>query len=183
MAVANPTLGAPFVSGFFNLRFFPIAVIMTLDNTARFMSSNATPGFRPDKPVEQKRTRILLADSNASFLEFAREELSLHPDFEVVGCVRTGKEALAMTRELSPQVVFLDLFAVLLDLFVPGQNAMETIVRIKALPNPPKIIILSHRESDEYRPGVFAAGADEFLIKPEFKQLAQPLVRKLASRP
>ena len=179
MAVADPTLGAPFLSGFSSLRFFPIALIMTLDNTAQFMPSNAKSGFRPG---EQKRTRILLADSNASFLEFAREELSLHPEFEVVGCVRTGKEALAMTRELSPQVVFLDLFAVLLDLFVPGQNAMETIVRIKALPNPPKLIILSHRESDEYRPSVFAAGADEFLIKPEFKQLAQPLVRKLVSR-
>ena len=156
--------------------------MMFLDNTARFMSPNGNPGFRPDKTVEWKRTRILLADSNASFLEFAREELSVHPDFEIVGCVRTGKEALAMTRELVPDVVFLDLFAVLLDLFVPGQNAMETIVRLKALPNPPKIVILSHRESDEYRPGVFAAGADEFLTKPEFKQLARPTICKLVPR-
>lgn len=146
------------------------------------MSPNGKPGFRPDKTVQRKRTRILLADSNASFLEFAREELSVHPDLEVVGCVRTGKEALAMTRELSPDVVFLDLFAVLLDLFVPGQNAMETIIRLKALPSPPKIIILSHRESDEYRPSVFGAGADEFLTKPEFKQLAAAVVRKLVPR-
>ena len=146
------------------------------------MSPNGRPGFRQEKTVERKRTRILLVDSNASFLDFAREELSLHPDFEVVGSVRTGKEALAMTQELTPDVVFLDLFVVLLDLFVPGQNAMETIVRLKSLNNPPKVIILSHRESDEYRPGAFAAGADEFLTKPEFKQLAQPLVRKLLAR-
>ena len=155
---------------------------MTLDNTARLMSPNGNPGYRHDGPAERKRARILLADSNASFLEFAREELSAHPELEVVGCVRTGKEALAKTRELSPDIVFLDLFAVLLDLFVPGQNAMETVVRLKALPNPPKIVILSHRESDEYRPGAFAAGADEFLTKPEFKQLAQPVIRKLMSQ-
>jgi len=156
----------------------------TLDNTARFMQTppNSNPESRHDKPVERQRTRILLADSNASFLEFAREELSVHPDFEVVGCVRTGKEALAMARELSPQIVFLDLFAALLDLFVPGQNAMETIVRLKGLPNPPKVVVLSHRESDEYRPAAFAAGADEFITKPEFKQVVQPLVRKLVSR-
>jgi len=154
----------------------------TLDNTARFMPMAPNQGSRHDKTSTGKRTRILLADSNASFLEFAREELSVHLDFEVVGCVRTGKEALTMTRELSPDIVFLDLFAVLLDLFVPGQNAMETIIRLKALPNAPKIVILSHRESDEYRPGIFAAGADEFLTKPEFRQLAQPIVRKLISR-
>ena len=87
-----------------------------------------------------------------------------------------------MTRELTPAIVVLDLFAELLDLIVPGQNAKETIIRLKALPNAPKIVILSHRESDEYRPGIFAAGADEFLTKPEFRQLAQPIVRKLISR-
>ena len=156
--------------------------MISVDNTAQFMSPNGNQGLRRDKTVVGKRTRVLLADSNASFLEFAREELSLHPDLEVVGCVRTGKEALAATCELSPQVVFLDLFAVLLDLFVPGQNAMETIIRLKALPNAPKVVILSHRESDEYRPSVFAAGADEFLTKPEFKQLAQLIVRKLVPR-
>jgi CheY-like chemotaxis protein len=156
--------------------------MMALDNTGRFMALNGNPGFDEGKTVARKRTRILLADSNASFLEFAREELSVHPDLEVVGSVRTGKEALAMARERSPDVIFLDLFAVLLDLFVPGQNAMETIVRLKALPNPPKIVVLSHRESDEYRPSAFAAGADEFLTKPEFKQLAHPLVRKLVPR-
>jgi len=157
---------------------------MTLDNTTRLMDkpSNANPESRRDKSAERKRTRILLADSNVAFLEFAREELSLHPDIEVVGCARTGKEAMAMTLELSPHVVFLDLFVVLLDLFVPGQNAMETVVRLKALPNPPKVVILSHRESDEYRPVAFAAGADEFLTKPEFKLLAQPLLRKLVPR-
>jgi len=103
--------------------------MMTLDNNARFMHTppNSNPESRHDKPAERQRTRILLADSNVAFLEFAREELSLHPDFEVIGCVRTGKGALAMTRELSPHVVFLDLFVVLLDLFVPGQNAMETV--------------------------------------------------------
>ena len=45
----------------------------------------------------------------------------------------------------------------LLDLFVPGQNAMETIIRLKSLPSAPKVVVLSHRESDEYRPGAFAA--------------------------
>jgi len=146
------------------------------------MSPNANPESRKVNTGERTRTRILLADSNASFLEFAREELSVYPDLEIVGCVRTGKEALVMTSELSPHVVFLDLFVVLLDFFVPGQNAMETILRLKALPNSPKVVILSHRESDEYRPGAFAAGADEFLTKPEFKQLAQQLVRKLVPR-
>ena len=158
--------------------------MQTLDNTARLMPMppNANPESRPNTTAQRKRTRILLADSNASFLEFAKEELSVHLDFEVIGCVRTGKEALNLTRELSPDVVFLDLFAVLLDLFVPGQNAMETIIRLKALPNPPKLIVMSHRESDEYRPVAFAAGADEFLTKPEFKQLAHPILRKLVSK-
>ncbi|MFO1512554.1 MAG: response regulator [Verrucomicrobiota bacterium] len=155
------------------------------DNTARLMKlePNARPESERKQPSPRPPIRILLADDNAAFLEFAREELSFHPDFEVVGCVRTGKGALAMTQELSPHVVFLDLFVVLLDLFVPGQNAMETVVRLKSLPQAPKVIILSHRDSDEYRPGAFAAGADEFLTKPQFKLLARALVRELTTRP
>jgi DNA-binding NarL/FixJ family response regulator len=154
------------------------------DNTARLMDlpPNASSESGPEKPAGRPPVRILLADDNSAFLEFAREELSFHPDFEVVGCVRTGQGALAMTRELSPHVVFLDLFVVLLDLFVPGQNAMETVVQLKSLPRPPKVIILSHRDSDEYRPGAFAAGADEFLTKPQFKLLARSLVRRLTNR-
>lgn len=155
------------------------------DNTARLMSTDPHPAQETarEQPTLRQPIRILLADDNAAFLEFAREELSFHPDFEVVGCVRTGKGALAMTQELSPHIVFLDLFVVLLDLFVPGQNAMETVVRLKSLPQPPKVIILSHRDSDEYRPGAFAAGADEFLTKPQFKLLARSIVRRLTNRP
>ena len=153
-------------------------------NTARLMDE--TPN-KPHSSSEARSTlgqpiRILLADGNAAFLEFAREELSLQPDFEIVASVRTGKSALTLTSELSPDVVFLDLFVVLLDLFVPGQNAMETILRLKSLPRAPKVIILSPHDSGEYRPAALAAGADEFLTKPQFKACAQPLVRKLVPR-
>ena len=142
---------------------------------------NDSPQPGEEKTAAPQRIRILLADDSEAFLQTARKELALNPDYEIVASVRTGKEALAMTRYLSPHVVFLDLFVVLLDLFVPGQNAMETIVRLKALPNPPKVVILSHRDSDEYRPSIFASGADEFLTKPQFSLLARTVVRKLMS--
>jgi len=150
------------------------------DNTEQFMrtSDNSDPAKQESHP----RIRILLADENLPFLAFAREALSSHPQFQVVACVRTGKDALAMTRELAPDVVFIDLFVVLLELFVPGQNAMEAILRLKALPRAPKVVIVSHRDSDEYRPAAFSAGADEFLTKPQFQLLAGPLVRRLTQR-
>ncbi len=148
-----------------------------MDATSHESQPSSRASTNPRPPI-----RILLADGNAAFLEFAREELSLQPDFEVVASVRTGKGALNLTRELSPDVVFLDLFAVLLDLFVPGQNSMETILRFKSLPQAPKVIVLSPYDSDEYRPAALAAGADEFVTKPQFKTLARPLVRKLAPR-
>lgn len=155
------------------------------DDTARLMSAtpNEDPKSVQNKTDDRPRVRILLADDSPAFLQSARKELALNPDFEIVASVRTGKEALAMTRYLSPHVVFLDLFVVLLDLFVPGQNAMETIVRLKALPHPPKVVILSHRDSDEYRPSIFASGADEFLTKPQFSLLARSVVRKLMANP
>lgn len=161
-----------------------MVVTMNHSDTARLMDealNQPCPASKvkstPGQPI-----RILLADGNAAFLEFAREELSLQPEFEVVACVRTGKSALNLTGKLSPDVVFLDLFVVLLDLFVPGQNAMETILRLKALPQAPKVITLSPHDSDEYRPATLAAGADEFLTKPQFKAHARSLVRKLVPR-
>lgn len=160
-------------------------MIANMTNAESVLHGDTLPHFGPEcsrsETASAQPVRILLVDDNKAFLESAREELSLQPGFEVVGCAHTGRDALAMTQELLPQVVFVDLFAVLLDLYVPGRNSMETVVRLKAMPNAPKVIILSHRDSD-YRPLAIAAGADDFLVKPQFKLLARSTVRNLTRR-
>jgi two-component system, NarL family, response regulator LiaR len=53
--------------------------------------------------------RILITDDHGVVRQGLRMFLSLDPQLEVVGEAENGEEALAMARELKPDVVLMDL--------------------------------------------------------------------------
>lgn len=55
-----------------------------------------------------ERIRILLADDHTLVREAIAMQLCTQSDFDVVASVRTGREAVAKTRDLQPDVVILD---------------------------------------------------------------------------
>ena len=58
------------------------------------------------------------------------------PGIEVVGGARDGAEAVALTRELRPAVV-------LMDMRMPGMDGLTATKAITALDDPPAVIVLS----------------------------------------
>nr|WP_221442551.1 response regulator transcription factor [Nocardiopsis algeriensis] len=84
--------------------------------------------------------------------------LDAAPDIEVVGEGGDGEEAVRLVRELEPDVV-------LLDIRMPGTDGLTAATRIAALPDPPRVVLLTTFDLDEYVHSALRAGAVGFLLK------------------
>jgi DNA-binding NarL/FixJ family response regulator len=104
-------------------------------------------------------TRILLADDQALVRGGLRMILDAQPDLEVVGEATDGREALQQARELSPQLV-------LMDVRMPELDGLETTRRLLSHHEPsPKVIVLTTFDLDDYVYDAIRAGASGFLLK------------------
>ncbi len=76
----------------------------------------------------------------------------------VVGEAADGDQAVAAARRTRPDLV-------LLDIRMPGLDGLEAARRILALESPPKVVMLTTFDLDEYVYAALSAGASGFLLK------------------
>ena len=102
---------------------------------------------------------VLIAQSD----DVAREELvsilSAAEDMEVVGAIRNGDAAIALTRKLEPDIVLVDLDLV-------GKDGIETTEAISTMLPGVGVILLSTDMSAEVLRRAMVAGARQFLQMP-----------------
>ncbi|MGY6022162.1 response regulator transcription factor [Streptomyces spinosirectus] len=103
--------------------------------------------------------RIVLADDERMVRTALRAILSAEPDLEVVGEAATGSEAVAVVREVRPDVVLMDVRMPEID----GIRATERI--LGTLDGPPRIVVVTTFENDSYVYDALRAGAAGFLLK------------------
>jgi DNA-binding NarL/FixJ family response regulator len=102
--------------------------------------------------------KILIADDHPVVREGLFAMLSREVDFEVVGEAKDGVEAVNKTKELSPDVV-------LMDLRMPDMDGVEAMRQIKSAMPDVKFIILTTYSDDEYIFSGIEAGARAYLLK------------------
>jgi DNA-binding NarL/FixJ family response regulator len=102
--------------------------------------------------------RILIVDDAPSVREAMRWALEDEPDLVVVGEAGDGRAAV-------DQAIFLAADAVLLDIDLPGLNGYAVTRSLKALPDPPVVILLTIYADDASRQHGSAAGSDGFIEK------------------
>lgn len=113
--------------------------------------------------------RIILADDHAIFRDGLRSLLENQPRMEVLAEADNGREAVRLARELSPDVV-------VMDLTMPGLNGVEATRQITSASPKIKVIALS-MHADQSRVGdMLAAGASGYLLKNSaFEELIQAI--------
>jgi DNA-binding NarL/FixJ family response regulator len=101
---------------------------------------------------------VLLVDGYALNADLLAAYLAGVPHARFVGVVQSGEEALAAVSGRRPDLV-------LMDAGLPQFAAFEATARIKALPDPPHIVILTTCDSEACRLRADRAGADGCLVK------------------
>jgi DNA-binding NarL/FixJ family response regulator len=102
--------------------------------------------------------RVLIVDDQELIRIGFRLFLQTQADLEVVGEAADGQEALAQAAELRPDVV-------LMDVRMPRMDGVEATARLTATDRPPRVLILTTYDLDEYVFGALRAGASGFLLK------------------
>jgi DNA-binding NarL/FixJ family response regulator len=103
--------------------------------------------------------RVLLADDQTLVRSGFRMILRAEPGIEVVGEASDGAEAIALARELDPDVV-------LMDVRMPNVDGIEATWRIMdGSEHAPRVLVLTTFDLDEYVYEALRAGASGFLLK------------------
>lgn len=102
--------------------------------------------------------RVLVVDDQAVVRIGFSAMLAAQEDMEVAGLAGDGREALRLAREARPDVV-------LLDVRMPVLGGIEATRLLREAPDPPKVLILTTFDLDEYVYAALRAGASGFLLK------------------
>jgi DNA-binding NarL/FixJ family response regulator len=104
------------------------------------------------------RIRVVLVDDDALVRAGFRMILSSAEDLAVVGEVGDGSQAVQAVREHRPDVV-------LMDIRMPEMDGISATQRLRELPEPPQVIVLTTFHLDEYVLRALRVGASGFLLK------------------
>ncbi|CAM3988845.1 response regulator [Smaragdicoccus niigatensis] len=102
--------------------------------------------------------RVLLVDDDPLVRSALALMLGGDSDLTVVGQASDGREAIAMVETERPDVV-------LMDIRMPHMNGLEATKVLHSQASPPRVIVLTTFDADDYVIGAIAAGADGFLLK------------------
>jgi DNA-binding NarL/FixJ family response regulator len=109
-------------------------------------------------PDPTRKISVLLADDHTMFRQGLATILASYGGVEVVGEVPNNSEALRLVGELSPDVV-------IMQVQMPFERAKESLERMRALPHPPKVIVVTMFEEPRYVRSMMELGASAYLVK------------------
>ncbi len=102
---------------------------------------------------------LLIADDDAVTRSGLRVLLAAQPGIAVVGEAADGVEAVEQARRLRPDVV-------LMDVRMPRRNGIEATRHLLAdAAAPPKVVVITTFENDDYVTAALSAGASGFVLK------------------
>lgn len=107
----------------------------------------------------QENIRTLIVEDDPMVAEVNRGFLEATGGFEIVGLARSGLEALTLIQTTQPQLV-------ILDIFLPDLNGLETLAEIRKRNEPVDVIMVTAARDSETITNVFRYGAIDYIVKP-----------------
>ena len=120
-----------------------------------------------------KKIRILLADDHTVVRQGLRLLLIRNPDMDVVAEASSGREAVALCRQVNPDVA-------IMDVAMPEMNGVEATRQIRQEGSDANVIILSMHKDAIYVRETLRAGAKGYLLKDAMDQDVVRAVRAVA---
>lgn len=117
--------------------------------------------------------RVLIAEDEAIIRMDLREMLA-EEGHEVVGEARNGEEAIALAREVTPDVIFMDVK-------MPGMNGIEA-ARVIGEDRLAPVVMVTAFSQQTYVDEAAEAGAMAYLVKPFSKRDIVPAMTVAVSR-
>ncbi|WP_138733123.1 response regulator transcription factor [Modestobacter excelsi] len=102
--------------------------------------------------------RVVLVDDHRLFRESLGALLAVHEGIEVVAEGADGEDAVRLTREHRPDVV-------LLDVEMPGQSVLTSLVEIRSASPSTRIVVLTMHENTTLARQLLLRGASAYLVK------------------
>ena len=139
------------------------------EETVEATQAEAQAESQADAPVQDRRrggdrrqatgkTRVVIVDGHTLFRRGVRNILELESDIEVIGEAGSGREAIAVVEELTPDVI-------LMDLSLPAPNGIETTQRIKRELPHTGVIVLAPGDDEDQLFDAIKAGAAAYVLK------------------
>ncbi len=108
---------------------------------------------KPGPPI-----RVVVVDDQQMVRAGFRMVIDSQPDLTVVGEAGDGAAAVQLLRSTPADVV-------LMDIRMPGVDGLEATRQVTALPEAPRVVVLTTFDLDEYVVAAIGAGASGFLLK------------------
>jgi DNA-binding NarL/FixJ family response regulator len=118
--------------------------------------------------------RVVIADDQGMVRSGFTTLLNSEPDIEVIGEAVNGAEAVSRAAALRPDVI-------LMDVRMPVLDGLQATRQISAMIDPPKVLVLTTFDLDDYVYQALRWGASGFLLKDASAEELANAVRVVAS--
>lgn len=115
--------------------------------------------------------RILIVD-DAAFMRMMIKDILSKNGYEVVGEAENGLKAIEKYKELTPDLV-------LMDITMPEMDGIEAVKRIKEINNEAKIVMCSAMGQQAMVIESIQSGARDFIVKPFQAERVLEAIRKV----
>ena len=119
-----------------------------------------------------KAIRVLCVDDHPVVRDGLAASIATQPDMMAVGEAGDGQTAIAMFRQLKPDIV-------VMDLRMPGMGGLEATVQIRKEFPAARIIVLTTYEGDEDIHRALEAGAQGYLLKDSVRKELLQTIREV----
>ncbi|WP_417364145.1 response regulator [Galbibacter sp.] len=109
------------------------------------------------------KIKLILVDDHPLVITGIKAMLEDSTEFEIIGDANDGEQALALVKNIVPDLL-------VLDIRMPKLTGIEVVQKLKAQGSSIKTLLLSMHDSEEYVLNSIKAGADGYLLKGATKE-------------